>query len=54
MKAFSDADIQAFVEQETASWRPLPDEVFDGVPYEIAIAAKQADREQLQMAREDL
>ncbi len=54
MKTFSDADIQAFVEHETSAWHRLPDSVFDGVPDEIAIAAKHGDREQLQISRDDL
>lgn len=54
MASFTEQDIQAFVEQETASWKPLPDEVFAGVPDEIASAAKQGDREQLQISRDEL
>lgn len=54
MKSFSDADIQTFVEKETANWMTLPDSVFDGVPDDIAAAAKEADRQQLQISYEDL
>ncbi len=54
MKAITEEEIQAFVAQETASWRPLPDEVFAGVPDDIAAAAKQGDREQLQISYDDL
>lgn len=54
MKSITEADIQAFLEQETSSWQPLPDEVFDGVPDDIAAAAKQGDREQLQISYDDL
>ena len=54
MKPFTEEDIQAFVEQETASWQLLPDDVFVGVPDALAAAAKQGDREQLQISREDL
>ncbi len=54
MKPFTEEDIQAFVERETASWQPVPDDVYDGVPDDIASAAKQGDREQLQISRDDL
>ena len=54
MKPFTDADILAFVEMETASWSTLPEHVFDGVPADIAAAAKQSDREQLQISADDL
>lgn len=54
MKEFTDEDINSFLDQETASWRPLTDEVYVGVPDDIAEAAKQGDREQLQISCEDL
>ena len=54
MKSFTDKDIQVFVEKETASWMLLPDSVFEGVPGDIAAAAKEAERQQLQICYEDL
>lgn len=54
MNPFSETDIESFVAQETATWRTLPDSVFNGVPADIAAAAKHGDREQLEISRIDL
>lgn len=54
MKQFTEPEIQAFVDKETASWKPLPDCVFIGVPDDITVVAKQGDREQLQISYDEL
>ena len=54
MKEFTEKDVEAFSSQEAKEWYFVPDDVFVGVPDEIANAMKDADKEQLKICYEDL